>query len=192
MPGVLEYFITLFLSDIMAQLSSFLRCVFLVVGCVTLTVFGNDGCALDCGGTGTCTFGTATFNDQPLVDENGNTFDFLKVTEIDGQYCNCDEGWTDVLCSTRVDKCDNSDHPCFFGGVCVGGKEHGTNELVYVCDCRDAVDSKGTAYLGAYCQIPSPVSLPEGADPVSDSVVCDEVTMRFCLNGGSCVDEDSL
>ena len=176
MPGVLVYLDTPFPPDIMAQLSNLLRWAFLVVACVAQGVFGDDGCALVCN-NGKCTNETATFNDQPQADENDKPFEFLEIKDIDGQSCECDEGWTDVFCATQVNKCENSTHVCYFGGVCVDGIEEGTDEEIHVCDCRNAVDNDGINYLGAYCQKPSP-----------DSVVCDEVTMRFCINGGSCVD----
>lgn len=171
----------------MAQLSNLMRWAFLVVAFVAHGVFGDDGCTVECQ-NGICANETATFNGQPQTDEYGEPFDFLQVKDVDGQSCVCDEGWTDVLCATQVNKCENSTHACYYGGVCVDGIEEGTDEEIHVCDCRNAVDNDGINYLGAYCQKPSPVDNKDDADAVPDSVVCDEVTMRFCINGGSCVD----
>ena len=134
-----------------------MRQAFLVLASAWLAfmVVGQDPCALNCSGHGKCVNETANFTDHPK-DENGNDLEFLNVTQVGGQSCDCDHGWTDVNCSTTVEFCDSSQHVCYHGGKCVKGREESSGQVVHTCDCRTAVDG-GIAYLGAYCQKPSPL-----------------------------------
>ena len=163
-----------------------MRCLFLIAACVAHIAAGQQDCDLDCNGRGTCTNKTATFPDQPIEDEDGIPLDFLKDKEIGGKSCVCNDGWTGLNCDTKVALCEGSIHACYHGGVCVDGMVEGTDEVVQLCDCRNAKQD-GIRYIGFYCHKPSPVEHPGGDDVVPNSIVCDPVTMQFCINGGTCM-----
>ena len=156
-------------------------------GSVMVFAQQEQACTLTCNNRGTCVTNAADFTDHPL-DEYGNPLEFHNVTEISGNSCECNVGFTGVNCDVTSDFCDDGIHPCYHGGKCVMGKVESSVVVVHVCDCSTAVDY-GIAYIGAHCENASPVSYPVEEPPLDGVVQCDDGTgSRFCINGGICMD----
>lgn len=128
-------------------------------------------CSLPCQNGGTCVSGEATF--QAPTNSDGTAFDFLETKSVNGNHCACPTGWTGVLCSVPFDTCDNTNHPCYNGGVCRRGVLDDYGNEQFYCDCGNAVGSDGTKYVGQYCEHPV-------------KTYCGDDQSQFCLNGGKC------
>ena len=119
-----------------------------------------------------CIRGDADYSWQPK-DINGVPFSFLQITNRDGYYCDCPDGWTGLRCNHPYVICQRSNHICYNGGKCIDGIDLKVAPNQLFCDCTNA-QHKGVPYVGKYCET-------EGA------VQCGN-TEIFCANGGSCAD----
>jgi len=99
-------------------------------------------------------------------------------------FCKCDEGYSGILCESKIDVCPDGKRSCYNGGKCVemfhenGGRLDGKpfNPPKYKCDCS-VIDQK-SPFAGLECQ-----HEPER--------ICSIMTVNkssFCVNGGVCRD----
>ena len=144
---------------------------------------GVQYCNLACNGRGTCCFGTADFTDQPTYAD-GSPYEIHAITNLEGMYCQCKDGWTGFNCDNSMRFCDNGKNPCFNGGECVYGFE---GESGYVCDCQNARDDQGIQYVGIHCEQSAPQDDTDSDDVFQLATLCTEEHTLFCLNGGTCI-----
>jgi len=134
-------------------------------------------CTLQCANDGACVLGDAqssvldTFGVHPDHADPG-AFDHLKDEIGDNQHCDCGPFFTGNDCSVEVESCAETNHKCFHGGDCVVSMTEDTAEIMYICDCRNAIE-KNISWVGKYCEYPS-------VEP------CDANGSHFCVNGGTC------
>jgi hypothetical protein len=147
-------------------------------------VCGTQNCTLDCNGQGICCFGTADFTDQPTYGD-GFPYDIHTITNLEGMYCQCSDGWTGYNCDNSFFFCDSDKNPCFNGGECVFGFEGASN---YVCDCHNAIDDQGIQYVGIHCEQSAPQDDTDSDDALKLAVFCNEERTLFCINNGTCKD----
>lgn len=94
-------------------------------------------------------------------------------------YCECDEGYSGILCEAPVRHCPDGNHSCFNGGFCeqiYHSDGRPFKDPRYRCNC-DNTDPKNP-YVGLSCQ-----------HPVERT--CSLLTQNidsFCVNGGRCKD----
>ena len=144
---------------------------------------GSDDCDLPCNERGRCCFGNLEIS-KNFTNLDGTPFATHEQTDIQGMYCDCDDGWTGVDCKHSFIFCDIDRNACLNGGICAEGTEDATNEIVHLCDCRNSSDSSGTKYVGLYCEQAVPKMSQD--DPNDGTIVCNEDGSQFCLNGGEC------
>lgn len=102
---------------------------------------------LVCNHEASCLKGVANFTVHvgiPVNDHYVNS-DFLAVSQIGNQHCNCPIGWTGVTCEVKYESCDQH-HPCFHGGECILGLVDRFENDQLFCNCDDAVDRDGNKY----------------------------------------------
>ncbi len=124
-------------------------------------------CTLNCYDRGTCKFGNK-------IEFGLVTDEVVKVpNNVDGMYCECNDGFTGVQCDTYVRSC--GDKYCLNSAKCV---VQGTNAM---CDCTSIIPDIPVSFTGNHCQY---------AD--ADSTKCLSITNEtepldmYCVNGGQC------
>jgi len=93
-----------------------------------------------------------------------------------------------VTAQSTTQVCDGS-HDCLHGGSCKRSILVFTGESVQACDCSNAIDERGTHYIGLHCEnaAPNPSDISDARD---DPKVCSNGGL-YCLNGGKCPDVPS-
>jgi hypothetical protein len=88
----------------------------------------------------------------PLSDDTLANTEFLAVSHIDNQHCDCPIGWTGVTCDVKYELSCDQHHPCFHGGECILGliDRYGNDQLF--CNCDNAVDKDGKKYGTCVCR----------------------------------------
>ena len=124
-------------------------------------------CTLNCYDRGVCNFGTK--KDFGLVVDPV----VIIPNNVDGMYCECNDGFTGVQCETYVRSCGDS--YCLNSAKCI---VQGTSAM---CDCTSILSDIPVAFSGEHCQYPD-----------ANSVKClainneTEPLDMFCVNGGQC------
>lgn len=130
--------------------------------------FSQETCTLTCSSSGVCAFGKANFTEFPFTADDF-PLPFHEVTSLNGQYCECETGFTGIECNTPVQNCDQGD-VCFNEGVCVSGGD---------CDCSQnlgLLPSAEALYFGPRCEYRR--SNPEcPLDCQNGSVCCQHMNM---------------
>mmetsp|Transcript_23151 Transcript_23151/g.33173 ORF Transcript_23151/g.33173 Transcript_23151/m.33173 type:complete len:109 (+) Transcript_23151:126-452(+) len=101
----------------------------------------REDCSLDCENGGRCTFGYTRYEfDGVDEDQQEQQLPFTNVTQIQGMYCICPEGYTGIDCSVEVNNCGG--HHCFHGATCQETElEGGSGEILKYCDCLAAKEA---------------------------------------------------
>ena len=128
---------------------------------------GGDDSSVD------CLQGDATFDDHLQAVPPGASSTFLGPTNVDGYYCDCEDGRTGADCSIEYENCPDGKHTCYHGGTCVpaeGGQ-------VYHCDCTSA-QFEGKLHAGKFCEFKAQQD-------------CD-ASNSFCVNDGVCLQNSEV
>ena len=108
----------------------------------------------------------------------------LVADDVDREpFCDCEDGYSGILCEAKTDECPDGKRTCYNGGQCkemfhTHGKREGQPFATpkYRCDCS-TIDPK-SPFAGLECQ-----HAPEK--------ICSLMTLNktsFCVNGGKCKD----
>mmetsp|Transcript_9023 Transcript_9023/g.26947 ORF Transcript_9023/g.26947 Transcript_9023/m.26947 type:complete len:1468 (-) Transcript_9023:215-4618(-) len=170
-----------------------------------------EGCSLVCLNDGVCQKGSDTYPDILRMahsggsgiaaggeDDDADVVPFLQRTDDgNGEYCWCPDGWTGFDCSHQYEWCwykpeaEDGSTPangfaCFHGAKCIEAETGDTDKIEYYCDCRSASTWNGTQeglFAGLHCEHSAKHVCREGFE--SDQWV------GFCVNGGSCKEDDT-
>jgi hypothetical protein len=126
-------------------------------------------CTLSCHNSGICVVGNASIVELDSALE----VPMFHTTNVDGQYCLCQPGWTGVYCDTYYESCGTNGARCLNGGECIKGLVDDYGNPQFMCDCSNATDSKGNPTVGKYCEQPF-------------VQFCDKLAETFCVNGAEC------
>ena len=133
----------------------------------------NQCGGLECQHGSVCMPGNATFNIDTDVG-------FHTVTNRNGYYCSCPDGFSGLDCSRPYLECDaftstiGMNARCYHGGVCLLEGQIEDTEYAAFCECSGA-KYNGQRYAGKYCEV-----------AVEDNEYCPDHEGLFCLNGGTC------
>ena len=119
----------------------------------------QESCPLNCGRYGVCVPGVADFLDHPIEPPQGSgdakpLLSFHQETSRGGFHCQCESGWTGIECNVEFQSC-SGEHKCYHGGECVDGLKDVYGNDQHWCDCHNAVDENGNAFVGKYCEHPA-------------------------------------
>lgn len=140
-----------------------------------VAVLAQD-CSLKCANNGVCKKGSASFSNT--VDGGDSDIEFLIQKSVNGEYCDCPDGFTGVQCNYPVRTCASTGDllTCFNGGKCLEAENVRTHQIQMICDCRGVVDPiTGKSSVGKHCEH-------------SATVQCDDANRGndFCVNGVAC------
>jgi len=126
-------------------------------------------CDLECQNGGYCQLG---------INEPDQTHDLTHLFKnVEGyKTCVCPQGYGGSLC--EIKKSDCGSHHCYHGGTCITREIEGVTQ--FHCDCTSA-HSDDKSYAGRFCQF-------EATSFCSKSE--DQNGQLFCVNGGTCLDND--
>lgn len=146
--------------------------------CICPSMWEGDTCEQQAGCNLGCIHGLCKF---PFI--NGNSVyippESGKADFDDQPFCECDPGYTGMLCESTVQICPDNKRKCLNGGKCqelFHSDGRSFKEPKYTCDCG-AIDAK-SPYAGLDCEHP--------AEKVC-SLMTENIT-SFCVNGGNCKD----
>ena len=147
----------------------------------------QESCPLDCGRHGICTLGVADFLDHPTEPQSSGDgakplLAIHQETSRGGFHCQCESGWTSIECNVEFQSC-SGEHKCYNGGECVDGLKDVYGNDQHWCDCQNAVDENGNAFVGKYCEHPA----ANYCDNNTNSGAAQE-GKAFCIEGTCNVD----
>jgi hypothetical protein len=134
-------------------------------------------CDLQCGNGGTCVVGVRNPAEAEHFHHAWSQLDISAHLR-----CLCPPNFGGPLCESTAEPCGEDDF-CYHGGSCVettissGGG--GTRTTDYHCDCTTAGDGDGNLFAGQFCQF------------VSSDICSSTDENLFCVNGGTCDDQDA-
>ena len=111
----------------------------------------QESCPLDCGRHGVCVLGEADFLDHPTEEGGDPILAIHQETSRGGFHCQCESGFTGLQCNVEFQSC-SAVHKCYNGGDCVEGLVDKYGNDQHWCDCKNAVDQDGNAFVGKYCE----------------------------------------
>jgi len=149
----------------------------------------EDDCSLQCYHGGVCKKGSADYGILTSTSPN-DVIPLMNLTSVKGEFCQCEEGWTGILCEFKYEICweipdddevMQSGFACFHGSQCVNESGDIDDQSAWSCDCSTATveGSKSDAgmFAGEHCQhIATDACIEEG----------NEDMIGFCVNGGTC------
>ena len=153
-------------------------------------------CPIDCQNDSVCREGYSDYSDHPKQSD-GQPFDFLRVTAVNGHYCDCPPNWTGIRCGREYEVCPPSangkHHFCYHGGTCLDGMEDTIADNKQFCDCSKAAHN-GNPMRGKFCELEASDEVDNDGDGVMEAnsvpvIFCDPNTKQFfCYNDGTCKD----
>jgi len=132
-------------------------------------------CALDCANGGLCVVGV---RDPVEAEHFHHAWSQLDIASH--QRCLCPPGYGGPTCESSSEECGEDGDLCYHGGSCVETtiSSGGTRTTDYHCDCTTAGDDDGNLFAGQFCQY------------VSSDICSATDDNLFCVNGGTCDDEN--